>query len=188
MSVNILLKLMDPNTAEPFQPVPVDSVPSEVQPPPGQGELSAPRPWFKWTIVGVAAVLIILAIVFNRLNPLSSKSTPSSTPNPITPAQTVNSQPTTVKSISHPAPVTITTVRGVINALTPSSLTVNSSGKVQTFSIPAAKDIHRVISGRIEDGTAKEAPALASDLRVGQEVFIVANIGSAEARAIYIIR
>lgn len=180
---------MDPNTAEPFSPVPVDSVPSQATPPPPQaqdGLKGVPKSWYKWAAVGgAAAVLIILAVVFNRLSP-SSKSTPASTLIP-TPAQSVNSQPAN-QAVAKPAPVRTTTTRGIAAAVTGTSLTVNSSGKSQTFSIIGTADFQRIISGTVEKGNVKTVPALASDLRVGQDVLVIANIGTTQARDVYIIK
>lgn len=90
--------------------------------------------------------------------------------------------------VSKPAPVTINTVQGTIKSVSSSSVTLDVSGKNQTFSISGTKDFQKITSGTVEAGDAKTAPSSASELKVGQKVLIIHEIGSTSAKAVYIIK
>ena len=126
----------------------------------------------------VISFIVIIGIYYSQ----NSKK-----PEPALP-KTVSIPSPTPTPVSKPAPVTINTVTGTITALSSSSLTIDAGGKLQVFSISGTKDFQKITSGTIEAGDAKTAPSSASELKVGQKVFIIYNIGSTAAKSIYIIK
>lgn len=120
-------------------------------------------------------VLTVLLFIYSQ-----QKNTPAPTP----PVQTIP----TPTSISKPAPVTITTARGTITELKKSELTIKFQDTLQVFSISGTKDFQKLVSGTVEAGDAKTVPASINELKVGQEILIIHNIGSTSARSVYIIK
>lgn len=92
------------------------------------------------------------------------------------------------KSISRQVPVTKTVAKGVLTAISGTDVTVTVYGKPQTFSIAKTRDFQQVVSGNTEAGDAKVVLTTMSVLKVGQEVLIIADKDSAEAKTVYILR
>ena len=91
------------------------------------------------------------------------------------------------KSISKPVPVTTILAKGVLTAINGTNIVVTVYGQPQTFSIAGTRDFQRVISGTIRNGDAKVDLSSASALKVGQEVLIIADKGSTQAKTVYIL-
>jgi len=91
------------------------------------------------------------------------------------------------KSISKSVPVTKTLVRGNLTAIEGTNITLSSYGKPRTFSLAQTKNFKQVTGGTIEKGDAKTGPSSMASLKPGQEILVVADLGSAEAKDIYIL-
>lgn len=90
-------------------------------------------------------------------------------------------------SISKPVPVTLNLARGNLASINGTRITVNAYGKPKTFSLSGTKDFNKVVSGQIGKD-AKTQPTTISELKIGQEVLVIADIGSIEAKTVYILR
>lgn len=120
-------------------------------------------------IIGI--ILVVLVIVILRFSHLL-------------PSQTLQKP----NSISKPAPVTLNLARGNLTTIDGSNIIVNSYGSPKTFSITSTKDFQKIVSGTVKTGDARTGPATASELKVGQEVLVIADVGSVEAKTVYILR
>lgn len=92
------------------------------------------------------------------------------------------------KSISKPVPVTAIIARGILTTINGVNITITVYGQPQTFSLTGTKDFQQVISGTIGKGDAKVGLSSVVALKVGQEVLIIADKGSAQAKTVYILK
>ena len=99
----------------------------------------------------------------------------------------IQASPTPV-IISTPIPVPITTVRGMITSVTATSLTVTSPAATKNIPISQTVDVQRVTSGTLEGGNAKTVQAATSDLKNGQEVFVIIDKDTSAVRSIFILK
>jgi len=90
--------------------------------------------------------------------------------------------------VSKPVPTTIERSQGTIRTLSAASITINAEGGTKTFNISRTKDFQKITSGTLAGGDAVTVPASSTDLRVGQEVLVVNNIGSTNANVVLIIK
>jgi len=133
-----------------------------------------------------ATFIIVLVIIVAAVLALKNYQKSSSPYSP-KPANSILTAPIP-SPVSKPAPVQITTARGIISSLSGSNLVASISGQPVTYSLSGTKDFQRVTSGTVEKGDAKTAPSTLSDLKVGQEVLIITPISSTQARSVYIIK
>lgn len=137
----------------------------------------APQPSSRRNII-IISVLVLIALLLGGIFYINSKK---SSPKPIQvekPAFTPTPQPS----------IKISTNRGIITAIDDQNISIKAGTNTATFSLKQAKDIQKVTSGTLESGKVKTAPAKLSDLKVGQEVLIVAEKDSTIARSILIIK
>ena len=145
------------------------------------------------TVVAVGIlILLLLGFVFTRYNKSYNKSSEDSQkPSISTPTSTPTSTRTANPSssvASKPALVTISTVQGTITSLASSSVTINSENQTKTFSISATKDFQKVTSGTVAGGDVKTVPSSTTELKVNQQILIIYEVKSTNAKAIYILK
>ena len=127
--------------------------------------VSSPN-WKAITIATVAVIVLVLLVVMFKFY-----YQPSQKPS----------------SISKSVPVTLNVARGNLTSMIGSTITVDVYGNVRSFSIKDTKDFQKVVSGQIKTGDAKTGRASVSELKVGQQILVIADIGSIQARSVYIL-
>lgn len=149
--------------------------------------------------MNVRLLIIIIALTVTSLLGIfyfSSRKTPPETTAPPateTPKATETKKPEqsptpTSTSISKPVPVTTRTLRGTVTAVSDASISINSQGKVENFSLEGVNDIFRLTGGSLEGGDAKTAQAPLKDIKIGQEVLVIADKDSPAVQRLVIIK
>lgn len=119
-------------------------------------------------LVVVGVVLVVLTLIFLNIIPRPGFLKP--------------------KSISKQVPVTRTVVRGILTTISGTDITVDAYGKPQSFSVAGTRNFQRVISGNIGKNDTRVGLASISELKVGQEILIIVDKDSIQAKTVYILR
>lgn len=146
--------------------------------------MSAPK-----IIIIVVAVLIVGGlgwVIFNSNKPSTPQNQATTPVN--TNDRSISLASPTASPISKPVPVTIATARGTVSAVSSSSITIKAATGDVTATFPANVDVQKLTSGTLEKGDAKTSPAKVEDIKVGQEVLLVLNKGTSQARSLLIIK
>ena len=143
-------------------------------------------------IIGVVLVLILAGILYfivtgNSKKPASPIENNKQTSQEVKTSEQPAPTPSPVV-VSHPVEAVISTARGMVTEVTSDSIKVQVDGKVQAYSITNTQDFQRITSGTIEKGDPKYTPAQKTDIKVGQEVYMIVDINSSKARSIYIVK
>ncbi len=138
-------------------------------------------------IITCLVIVPVLAFAYIRFTNQTLTNTPSTT---LESQETVKkSTPTPAPSpISKPVPTTIKTVRGILSKIDKDNIVVSANETSETFSITTTQDFQRLTEGTIESGKGKTVPAKFEDLKVGQEVFVIAEKDNPKAKAVYILK
>lgn len=91
-------------------------------------------------------------------------------------------------SISKSTPATLNLSKGNLTSIEGTNINVSVYGKLQTFSIANTQDFQKTVSGSVEAGDIQVESTTVSELKVGQEVLVIAQIGSSAAKTVYILR
>lgn len=139
-------------------------------------------------LIGVIAAVVLGGLVYFLVTENSKIS--------VAPATSQKTQTTPSKAaptdtpivVSRPAETVTSNIQGVITEVTDDSLKVQADGKVRAYGITQTKDYQRITSGSIGKSEIKTVTAAKTDLKAGQEVYLIFGINGLKARSVYIVK
>lgn len=136
-------------------------------------------------VIGVSAVALVAVflIIANQKN-----KSPMTKDQPSTVAMPTQSSGPTPTPISKPVPVVTRTLQGVATTVNKNTLVLTTSGKSETLNLSSINDVYRLTGGTIDGGNAKTEPAKVTDVKAGQELWVIADKNSPNVQRIVILK